>query len=253
MIFPAKEGKPLLIGGVGENDARRIQFDITEWIRSFGSGGTVYVLHQRSGDTAPYACKVERKDQFAEWVVSDTDVAVAGKGKAELQYVLDGVIAKSMTFVTLTRKTMSQPGDTPSAYDGWIENVLVPAQKAAEEAENATKQLNSVGEELNSAVQDATELNESLNNLLSNADQILTQLGAYPRHYIGPNDPGTGPVLWFETPDVEIVEETVNMPTYNCAGAAQIVLEETGDAFAVNNTTVSSTVTEAGVFNFEIT
>jgi hypothetical protein len=59
--------------------------------------------------------------------------------------------------------------------------------------------------------------------------------------------------LWFETPDVEIVEETVNMPTYNCAGAAQIVLEETGDAFAVNNTTVSSTVTEAGVFNFEIT
>ena len=59
-FYRVKTGSILPLGKQGENLAKQIQFDLSRWISNFGPG-TVQLLHQRSGDEAPYPVAVERE------------------------------------------------------------------------------------------------------------------------------------------------------------------------------------------------
>lgn len=117
-------GGIILLGKQGENLARKIQFDISRWISTFGPG-TVQLLHQRSGDEAPYPVAVEQDGNLAVWTVTNADTAAPGTGHTELQYYVGDTLAKSETWMTKVLPALGDASETPpEAQQGWVDQVL---------------------------------------------------------------------------------------------------------------------------------
>lgn len=136
-IYHVRHGSILPLGKQGENMARKIQFDISRWIGTFGPG-TVQLLHQRSGDEAPYPVAVEQEGNLAVWTVTSADTAAAGTGRAELQYYVGDALAKSETWLTKVLAALGPAGETPpEAQQGWVDQVLQAGTVATEAAEKA--------------------------------------------------------------------------------------------------------------------
>lgn len=123
-VYRVKTGSILPLGKQGENLARKIQFDLSRWISNFGPG-TVQLLHQRSGDEAPYPVAVEQEGNLAVWTVTSADTAAAGTGRAELQYYVGDALAKSETWMTKVLPALGDASETPpEAQQGWVDQVL---------------------------------------------------------------------------------------------------------------------------------
>ena len=136
-IYHVRHGSILPLGKQGENMARKIQFDISRWIGTFGPG-TVQLIHQRSGDETPYPVAVEREGNLAVWTVTSADTAASGTGRAELQYYVGDALAKSETWMTKVLPALGDAGETPpEAQQGWVDQVLQAGAAAAEAAEKA--------------------------------------------------------------------------------------------------------------------
>lgn len=136
-IYHVRHGSILPLGKQGENMARKIQFDISRWIGTFGPG-TVQLLHQRSGDDAPYPVAVEKDGTQAIWTVTNADTAASGTGRAELQYYVGDALAKSETWMTKVFPALGPAGETPpEAQQGWVDQVLQAGAAAAEAADRA--------------------------------------------------------------------------------------------------------------------
>lgn len=126
----AKRGAVLQLGRCGENRALCVWFDVCEWQRLYGEG-TVHLLHQRNGDTSPYPCQISVDGGMVSWVVTNADVAVAGKGRAELQYHVDDVLVKSDIYTTNTTRSMGMAGPVPpEPEESWVAKVLEAADRA---------------------------------------------------------------------------------------------------------------------------
>lgn len=147
-VYHVRPGNVLLLGKQGENFAKQIRFDLSRWISSFGPG-TVQLLHQRSGDEAPYPVAVEQGGTLAVWTVTNTDTSSAGTGRAELQYYVGDALAKSETWMTKVLAALGPAGETPpDAQQGWVDQVLqagTVATEAAEKAANAAVRQPIVG------------------------------------------------------------------------------------------------------------
>lgn len=128
-VYRVKTGSILPLGKQGENLARNIQFDLTRWISTFGPG-TVQLLHQRSGDEAPYPVAVEQDGDCAVWTVTNADTAAAGTGRAELQYYVGDALVKSETWMTKVLPALGPASETPpEAQQGWVDQVLAQVAK----------------------------------------------------------------------------------------------------------------------------
>lgn len=147
-VYRVKTGSILPLGKQGENLARKIQFDISRWISTFGPG-TIQLLHQRSGDEAPYPVAVEQEGNLAVWTVTNADTSSAGTGHAELQYYVGDALAKSETWMTKVFPALGDAIETPpEAQQGWVDQVLqagTVATEAAEKAANAAVRQPIVG------------------------------------------------------------------------------------------------------------
>lgn len=114
----------IVLGKRGEKNAVCVMFSITDWLRDYGEGD-ITLIHQRNGDTYPYPCVIEREGDVIRWVITATETAKAGRGKAELQLVQDGTIAKSITYVTRVLHSLAPPSENPpEPGEGWIEKIL---------------------------------------------------------------------------------------------------------------------------------
>lgn len=123
-VYRVKTGSILHLGKQGENLAKQIQFDLSRWISSFGPG-TVQLLHQRSGDEAPYPVAVEQEGNLAVWTVTNADTSSAGTGRAELQHYVGDALAKSETWMTKVFPALGDASETPpEAQQGWVDQVL---------------------------------------------------------------------------------------------------------------------------------
>lgn len=140
----AKDGQMIDLGKRGENLALCVWFDIKGWDRIYGPG-EVHLLHQRNGDVAPYPCVVEVLDTFVLWTITETDRAVPGIGRAELQYVVGNTVVKSDVYVTRSEKGLGNAGAVPEAPEtGWVERVLQAAEAAEEAASRAQVDVSGV-------------------------------------------------------------------------------------------------------------
>ena len=136
------------LGRQGENLARQILFDVSDWETEYGLG-VVELIAQRPGEAQPYPVAVHRNGTIVTWDVSSTDTEMPGdSGKCELRYYVGEVLAKSKTWQTWVETAMDTPSETapPEPEQGWVNKVLAAgssAKEAAERAEEAAKKAES--------------------------------------------------------------------------------------------------------------
>ena len=131
------------LGRRGENQARKVVFDVLrKWREGYGEGVASLIV-QRNGDEQPYPVTVTEDDGALVWLVSSVDTAVAGEGAAELRYTVGDTIVKSQIYKTRVRDTLEDSGETPPpAYQSWVDEVL----QAAADAETAVSKMPYVDE-----------------------------------------------------------------------------------------------------------
>lgn len=149
-IENARPGGQLFLGRRGENRAREVRFDLTEWRQLYGPG-TVQLLNLRSGETTPYPCPVTVDGLEARWIIQAVDVDRPGnRGSCELAYIVGDQIAKSERWTTLVLDALGACGcgTTPPWNQSWVDQVLqagADAQDAAQRAEDAADRAESGG------------------------------------------------------------------------------------------------------------
>lgn len=154
-------GMKIFLGRCGENMASCVVFDISEWQTTYGEG-TVQLIHQRNGDKTPYPCVIEQNSNVVTWCITDSDVAVAGRGRAELQYYVGDTLVKSDTHITITERALGTASETPpEPYESWMENMLGMASETQENAEAAAQSAEAADTSAEAAANSADNADES--------------------------------------------------------------------------------------------
>lgn len=117
----AQEGVVIPLGRQGENEVETVQFDVSGWAEEYGEG-SYELLHERCLDSAPYACPitVDEDKQLVEWVVRNSDNAYKGRGRAQLVYIVDKAVAKSVIYYTSTLPAIDSDMEFPDPYEDWL-------------------------------------------------------------------------------------------------------------------------------------
>lgn len=135
-IVVGKGGGPIVMGVVGNFNARQQSFDISFWLNKLGPGQLVVAL-LRPGDSIPYAVSdVIISGPIATWTFSETDTAKSGYGKVFLTY--SGADFKDATtdYSCFVAKNSAPTGEVPSDLESWYQSML-DAAAAAKESETA--------------------------------------------------------------------------------------------------------------------
>jgi len=134
----AKKNSDIPLGRTGENDVEGVSFDVKDWPSLYGEGGSFVLVHQRPGDTQPYVCATAvGSSGNLVWVIQDTDVQFTGRGEAQLSYVVDSKVAKSVIFTTRISRSLDQEGELPEPYESMIEDLIEAAANITTEANRA--------------------------------------------------------------------------------------------------------------------
>lgn len=151
----------LPLGRQGENLARKVAFDLSDWVSEYGDG-TAELIYQRPDDSAPYPVAAVRDGDTLVWTLTATDTdCQTNYGRCELRYYVGETLAKSKTWRTWVEPALPTPSETapPEPEQGWVEQVVaagVEAKQAAERAENAVAHAPVIGENGNWFVWDST-------------------------------------------------------------------------------------------------
>ena len=124
------------LGRQGENEATVVKFPVGGWETLYGAGA-FELLNVRPSENTPYTCSITVDDDFVYWVVQAADVALVGHGKCELTYVVDGTVAKSLTFETCVLDSIEGAGTVPPPYESRIHDLIEASANITEEADRA--------------------------------------------------------------------------------------------------------------------
>ena len=120
-INPLLTREMVTLGYQGENEYKRVAFDISDWIRTEGAGGDVLLFFKRPGETAPYPCDIEVNENIVYWTITAAETNIVGVGEAELQYRINSTIVKSKTIAFRIKESLTDVEDVQST---WVEKVL---------------------------------------------------------------------------------------------------------------------------------
>jgi len=125
---------PISIGHKAEKGVEAIEFDLTAWVETYGSG-TLTVIMRRWGDAIPYPIALEiDENNKATWTLSDIDTAKAGMAYAQLSYIVgDEVVKKSDIYTFRVMDSLTGEGEPPEAYESWLEHLQHLAAEAMAE------------------------------------------------------------------------------------------------------------------------
>lgn len=124
------------LGKQGENAATLVKFPIGGWADLYGEGA-FELVNVRPTESTPYTCSITADENFVYWTVLSADVALAGHGKCELTYVVDGTIAKSLTFGTCVLESVEGAGTVPEPYEHRIQELITASANITTEADRA--------------------------------------------------------------------------------------------------------------------
>ena len=139
----AEPRQAIVLGIRGENEATRVAFPKSYFAEFDLTGGTFRLLAQRNGDANPYPVTITEDDTNVYWTVSDTDCAIYGQGKCELQFTVGTLLAKSIVYVTVTGISLDTEGPLPEPYEDWADTIYgyaTDAQEAAGEAAQSARE-----------------------------------------------------------------------------------------------------------------
>lgn len=120
------------IGRLGENEHRVIQFPESREMFDRYPEAEVTVLHQRPKDLAAYPVDpayVRITDGIVEWTVQSGDLAQIGKGRCELVFKQNGIIAKTLIYPTRILPALDESEDPPEPWEGWATRILDAAKQ----------------------------------------------------------------------------------------------------------------------------
>lgn len=129
----AQEDVVIPIGRQGETDVVTVQFPTEGWSELYGNG-SFELLHKRCKDTDPYPCSITVADGMVNWVIGSADTQFVGRGVAQLVYVVDGAIAKSVIYATSTLRSVDGSSCAPEPWQSWVDEVLAAGAAATEGA-----------------------------------------------------------------------------------------------------------------------
>lgn len=124
MKYDVTKGGYILLGRCGENLARTVEIDVSEYLAEY-PGAVVTLLHRRHGESGIYPVAAELRDGCLVWQPTSADTAIVGSGEAEVRVTVNGVLAKSKILSTVVDKSLTgQETDVPEASKGWVDAVI---------------------------------------------------------------------------------------------------------------------------------
>lgn len=124
MKYDVTKGGYILLGRCGENLARTVEIDVSEYLVEY-PGAVVTLLHRRHGESGIYPVAAELRDGCLVWQPTSADTAIVGDGEAEVRVTVNGVLAKSKILSTVVDKSLTgQETDVPEASKGWVDAVI---------------------------------------------------------------------------------------------------------------------------------
>ncbi|MBQ0097917.1 MAG: hypothetical protein KBS62_03150 [Oscillospiraceae bacterium] len=125
MYNPNNIKNTVALGIQGENKATVVKFDVTDWIEEFPYAN-FNILVKRPNETVPYIANTILHDKSLIWVITQSDTAIKGLGKAELRAIQGDVVKKSITFATQIIPSLEgTPTPTPpEPAQSWVNEVL---------------------------------------------------------------------------------------------------------------------------------
>ena len=136
-------GEDIQLGHRWEHHARRIVFDISEWVKDFGAG-TVQLLNQRQSDASPYPVAVTRTDAdgvtvnnmagvLVLWDVTNVDTNCQSS-RAELRYYRgteaapEFLVKSDIHRATVEDALGAAVADAPDEGADWLATLLDASQ-----------------------------------------------------------------------------------------------------------------------------
>lgn len=178
------------LGKQGENLARKVKFEeFTTWKNTFGDG-VCELLHQRRGDLTPYPIYLDIEGDNVYWNVSNSDTAIVGEGKCELRYIVNDVVVKSTTYVTVVDESLGDNlTEAPPPQEKWVDDVLNAAAEIKESIDVTFDSIPTKTSELENDSNFATETyveNEIAKFDFIKVVDILPEVGLPNRIYFVP-------------------------------------------------------------------
>lgn len=144
--IPVQSGEVVNLGRVGENQARRVIFDITDWITEYPSA-TIALLNQPPGATDAYPVPSITVDgNSVYWIIESADVPKYGCGRCELIATQNEVIVKSEIYGTVTQRALDDTGEAPEPWESWQQVFAGMVQEANEAVAEAQRILEQIDE-----------------------------------------------------------------------------------------------------------
>ena len=133
MDITAVIGKIIPLGRLGENEARRVLFDVSEYMKTYPQA-TFQLLNRipNTKDAYPVANVVMDGTNLV-WSVMSQDLTGKGVGRCELVVSENSVIVKSDIYMTQVLDALDDSGETPSPWESWLDQF----EQYAEQAETA--------------------------------------------------------------------------------------------------------------------
>lgn len=123
MKYDVTKGGYILLGRCGENLARTVEIDVSEYLVEY-PGAVVTLLHRRHGESGIYPVAAELRDGCLVWQPTSADTAIVGDGEAEVRVTVDGVLAKSKILSTVVDKSLTgQEMDAPEPGMDWVDKI----------------------------------------------------------------------------------------------------------------------------------
>lgn len=122
---------PIPLGMQGENGATVVKFPIGGWSNLYGDG-LFDLVNVRPDENVPYTCSITVDETFVYWIILSADVAIAGNGKCQLNYGMNGKIAKSLVFNTIVAESLDGAGEVPPPYENRIAELITASEDAVE-------------------------------------------------------------------------------------------------------------------------
>lgn len=150
------------IGVTGENQFRRLEFDMRPWLEVL-PGGVGSIVHIRPGETGDdaYVAATTMEDGILTWELTAGDVGeVEGYGQMEI-WLEDPNTArgKSTKCQTYVRSSLALTHEIPEAQEAWLEQMTglktetVIAAQSAEDAREAAESAQTAAEAARDAAQ----------------------------------------------------------------------------------------------------
>jgi len=115
------EVSTLDLGHQGENLAKTIDIDVSEWLLQYPNAN-INIVVLRSGDTTPYIANTTVANGVLSWVLTSSDTELAGIGRAEVRATVEGLIKKSTVIMTKVKEGLLSIPPTPAP--SWVNEVI---------------------------------------------------------------------------------------------------------------------------------